>query len=339
MRERKTPRFRISAMIMVWSLWHAASAVSFAGEPVHSVGDYRVFRAICATSDRPNRPLIILRRFLLDGKDEVFMVDPATFRTDIRPAAGLSIDPVPWGTISDRFAGTPYIKALRDAEANASVLQDAGITRFSSAQHGVDLTVDLCPSRLPLDRVIFTELVKDLGAVEKPVPLAVAVTGVWMDKHAGDLDWLIGLERSGAITVTWINHSFNHRTTLGLPLKENFLLEKGTDIDAEVLKTEVRMIERGLAPSVFFRFPGLVSDKALVAAITETYSLVPIGSDAWLAKNERPKAGSIVLVHANGNEPLGIRRFLGLLRDEKADIAGKRWLLYDLRESAVELEK
>ena len=38
--------------------------------------------------------------------------------------------------------------------------------------------------------------------------------------------------------------------------------------------------------------------------------LIPLGSDAWLAKNEWPREGSIVLVHANGNEPLGVRRLM-----------------------------
>jgi hypothetical protein len=320
-------------------LLSSAACAARAGKPAHSVSEYRVYRAVAARSDHVTQPLVVLRRFRWDGVDAVFTVDPATLRTEIRPEAGLAIEPVPWDKILERFAGTPYIKALRDSEANAFVLQDAGITRFSSAQHGVDLTIDLCPSELPLDRILFSELIKDLGAVEKPVPLAVAVTGIWMDRHADDLDWLVGLERSGAISVAWVNHTFNHRTARNLPLRENFLLEKGTDIDAEVLKTEIRMIERGLTPSVFFRFPGLVSNKSLVAAMTETYGLVPVGSDAWLAKNQRPGAGSIVLVHANGNEPLGIRRFLSLLRDEKAEIAGRRWLLYDLRESAVELEK
>jgi len=34
--------------------------------------------------------------------------------------------------------------------------------------------------------------------------------------------------------------------------------------------------------------------------------MIPIGSDAWLAKNQWPKEGSIVLVHANGHELIGI---------------------------------
>jgi hypothetical protein len=92
------------------------------------------------------------------------------------------------------------------------------------------------------------------------------------------------------------------------------------------------MIENGMTPSVFFRFPGLVSDSVLFRKIT-AYGLIPVGTDAWLAKKQSPKSGSIVLVHANGNEPYGIQRFFGLLRNHRDSIAAGSWLLYDLRKS------
>ena len=116
------------------------------------------------------------------------------------------------------------------------------------------------------------------------------------------------------------------------PFSMNFLLKKGIDIDKEILKNEVTMIENGLIPSVFFRFPGLVSDFDIFKEVI-AYGLIPIGSDAWLAKGQKPGPGSIVLIHGNGNEPLGIKKFFKLLQREKADIKKKNWLLYDLRES------
>ena len=65
------------------------------------------------------------------------------------------------------------------------------------------------------------------------------------------------------------------------------------------------MLSAGLEPSVFFRFPGLVSRPDVFEKVV-ALGLVPLGSDAWLAKSRQPPAeGSIVLVHANGNEPLG----------------------------------
>ena len=39
------------------------------------------------------------------------------------------------------------------------------------------------------------------------------------------------------------------------------------------------------------------------------HHLISLGADAWLALDQRPNDGSIVLVHPNGNEPRGIKLF------------------------------
>jgi len=92
------------------------------------------------------------------------------------------------------------------------------------------------------------------------------------------------------------------------------------------------MLRNGLLPSVFFRFPGLVSDQQLVFKITD-FGLIPIGTDAWLAKGQAPQAGSIVLIHGNGNEPVGVNDFIALIKEKAPEVAKKQWLLYDLRQS------
>lgn len=89
------------------------------------------------------------------------------------------------------------------------------------------------------------------------------------------------------------------------------------------------MLRLGLLPSVFFRFPGLVDDSSLSEKVLRT-GLIPIGSDAWLAKSQRPSAGSIVLVHGNGTEPAGVREFLRLLGRERRSIREGRWRVMDL---------
>lgn len=116
-----------------------------------------------------------------------------------------------------------------------------------------------------------------------------------------------------------------------MPLAENFLLAPGTNLEIEVLENEKLMLKNGLTPSVFFRFPGLVSDKSIVDKIT-AYGLIPIGSDAWLAKGQQPNAGSIVLIHGNGNEEIGVKDFIQLLKTKEADVKSKQWLLFDLRQ-------
>ena len=75
-----------------------------------------------------------------------------------------------------------------------------------------------------------------------------------------------------------------------------------------------------------------MSNKTITDQILE-WGLIPIGSGAWLAKGENPKvSGSIVLIHANGNEPVGVDDFLRLLQKEKAALQLGQWRLLDLRE-------
>ncbi len=313
------------------------AALLAAGLEAGPVRDYRAFEG-AAIARRGGGKLVVLRAFSLDGRPQVLALDPATLRTSVLAADDLAIEAAPRAAVLKRFGATAYSGALRDALANAAQTRNAGLTHLPASPPGVALTVDLCPSRKPLDRDLFAALVREFGRTEKPVPVAVAVTGIWMEAHGADLAYLKGLEKSGAIRVTWINHSYHHRWDRSLPLEHNFLLEKGTDIAAEVLRTESAMIERGLTPSIFFRFPGLVSDLEL-ALVVESYGLVPVGTDAWLAKNQWPSEGSIVLVHANGNDPVGIARFLELVRRERESILSRRWLLLDLRDAVVRQEK
>jgi hypothetical protein len=144
--------------------------------------------------------------------------------------------------------------------------------------------------------------------------------------------WLKDLIVSGDISVTWINHTYNHQYNPKVPIKENFLLEPNTDLNFEILGTEIALLQHGFLSSVFFRFPGLVSDHNVVNRVIE-YGLIPIGSDAWLAKGQQTHDGSIVLIHGNGNEPIGVKNFINLLQTEKSLVMKKEWLLYDLRES------
>jgi len=334
-RNRPAPRsgrsVRPAALVALLAALHSA------GLGAGPVRDYRAFDGV-ATSKRGGVKLIVLRTFSLGGKPRVLALDPATLRTAVLAADRFVLEAAPREAALRQFGPTAYSGALRDALANSGKTQNAGLTNLPASPPGVSLTVDLCPSRKPLDRRLFEALVREFGREEKPVPVAVAVTGIWMEQHEADLAYIKKLEKAGHIRVTWINHSYHHRWDRSLPLEHNFLLEKGTDVAAEVLRTEAAMIERGLTPSIFFRFPGLVSDREL-ALVVESFGLVPVGTDAWLAKNQWPKEGSIVLVHANGNEPIGVSRFLELVRRERESILGGRWLLLDLRDAVVRQEK
>ncbi len=103
-----------------------------------------------------------------------------------------------------------------------------------------------------------------------------------------------------------------------------------------MLGNEELLLENGVVPSVFLRFPGIVSDRAVADQVHDG-GRIPIGSDAWLAKGQHPQAsGSIVLIHANGNEPLGVDDFLRLLTKEKDSLQRGQWRLLDLREKSAQ---
>lgn len=278
---------------------------------------------------------MILRRFDNEDRNYLLMVNPQTLETKINESNFYQIKPMSIEQAREFFKNTPYVKALNKAEKQSVSIQDAGIESGIPKQTGISLTADLCPSHRPLDKRIFTDIFTEFKKVERPVPVALSVTGVWMRQHPQDLVWLKQMQANREIYITWINHSFNHRVSMKAPLKENFLLEPGTDINYEVLETEKAMLRNGLLPSVFFRFPGLVSDQQLVYQVTN-FGLIPVGTDAWLAKGQQPHNGSIVLIHGNGNEPVGVNDFIKLLQSKTRSIAGKQWLLYDLRESVDE---
>jgi hypothetical protein len=290
---------------------------------------YKVYFGI---ANREGQDWLVLRRFDNEGKTYLLLVNPQTLMTKVDDENLYEVKHMTLLQAGVYFKDTPYQQALQKAEQQSNKLQNAGITTGPPNQKGISLTADLCPSHRPLDRRVFTNIISAFENAGRPVPIALSISGIWMQQHPQDLEWLKQLQQDGNLDITWINHSFNHRVSPTAPLKENFLLEPGTDINYEVLETEKAMLKNGLLPSVFFRFPGLVSNRQLVERITG-FGLIPIGSNAWLAKGQQPVEGSIALIHANGNEPVGVDDFLKLLQSKSGQIAEKHWALYGLGES------
>src|SRR5439155_10360636 len=93
-------------------------------------------------------------------------------------------------------------------------------------------------------------------------------------------------------------------------------------------RLERRFLEWGIAPTVYYRFPGLIHDQIRLRTILEL-DLFPIDCESWLAlvrdKDAEPfyrhiRDGTIILVHGNGNEPAGIpalKRWLEERRDSE----------------------
>ncbi len=256
-------------------------------------------------------------------------LNPVTFRT--RPLRGLPVQPLSpmaWHTAT---AATPYGLALAAERFRSTPLQDAGLQRADTNLRGFSLTIDLCPSRKPLDRTFFDRLIAAFDSAERPIPVAISLTGLWLNTHPADVVYLKQLQYKRKLAITWVNHTYHHAYKPAAPLTQNFILTPGTNPTQEALLAEQAMLARNLMPSPFFRFPGLVSDAAVFNQIL-SLGLLPMGSDAWLAKGQRPQSGSWVLIHANGNEPAGLADFFALIQSKSTQIRNRQYLLYPLEQ-------
>ena len=258
---------------------------------------------------------IAVRRFVREGAAYFLLVNPQTFESSVARASVVALD---GPAAVDDLRETPFGHALLRYTGPPYHLRNYGAIHAMHSVDGMYLTVDLCPTTKPMDRALFQQMVEEEAPSSAPLPVAVAITGQWMEHHPQDLTWLKEQVRDNHLAITWINHSYDHPYTPNIPADYNFLLSPGVDFQAQVLRTEVALLERGLVPSPFFRFPGLVSNGEMVEQL-RALSLIPIGSDAWLAKGQRARDGSFILVHGNGNEPLGVSRFLRL-RHRRPDV-------------------
>ncbi|MGL2966294.1 polysaccharide deacetylase family protein [Flavobacterium sp. XGLA_31] len=293
------------------------------------------YRKYFATAVYNGMEVAVIRAYSSQERQYYIAVGVNDIQTYLIPAEKIRPVTQKWDELVTLYSKTPYIKAIRFAKRQSFSIQDAGIQHGYSKNKGIALTIDLCPSHKTLDRIIFTSIAEAFKNLRTPKPIGVSITGKFLNTHPEDIEWLKGMVKSGAIDIVWINHTYNHRYNPKLPLKENFLLEPQTNLDTEILLLEQRLLEKEIVCSVFFRFPGLVSDRNLVEQVTN-YGLIPIGSDAWLAKGQSVQNGDIVLIHGNGNEPVGVTDFLALLKKKQSAILKKEWLLYDLREAIDE---
>lgn len=263
---------------------------------------------------KDGRLKIAIRRFEASGGGRYLTVDATDLKAEIIDGDGPRFEEIAF----ERWRNTPYVNALfKYTVQNKESVQNSGMRSSEAHVKGLFLTIDMCPSKTHFDRDLFESTMRlSKGA---PVPIAIAVSALWMDRHAEEFSWIREQEAAGRLDVTWVNHTYSHPYESTRWLAENFLLIPGVDFEKEVFYAEMALIENGITPSPFFRFPGLVSDESMLLKLREL-GLIPIGTDAWLAKGEQPKDGSFILVHGNGNEPPGIKKLFELYEEKKGDV-------------------
>jgi hypothetical protein len=272
-----------------------------------TISNYKTINMTCLHSG--DRQQLAIRTFLKDGVPYYLLLDPQNLTTTIAPESSVKL-------LKDSKTN-PSNGALSRISAPPVRLQNHGLKHSISPVDGMFLTVDLCPSKRPFEKAMFEALGSIARNNGKPVPVAICISGAWLSNHDYEINWLKEQDRKGSISITWVNHSLSHYYDPTLLLERNFMLATGANQLMEILANEVAMIGKGLTPSVFFRFPGLVADEGLIKLLAKL-SLIPLGADAWLAKGEEPRKGSIILVHSNGNEPPGIAKLMKLLQASKA---------------------
>jgi len=236
---------------------------------------------------------LVSRRFELAGITFYLTTNTQTLQTKI-----LALDDSKLMPLDDNFAKTPFAKQLHNA--TALYAKGGAIQGIIQNENAIYLTMDLCPSQ---KKGYESDFIEHLTKQNGKTPIAIALSSAWKEHHPKEFEALI---KNPLLEITWVNHTHTHFYDPKLPERRNFMLHPNTDVKAEILGLEKTLLEEGVTPSVFFRFPGLIADEKLMRELRETYFLIPLGANAWIAKNEPIKKGSIILIHGNKNEPQGI---------------------------------
>ncbi|HJD61207.1 MAG TPA: hypothetical protein LFV90_03490 [Rickettsia endosymbiont of Columbicola hoogstraali] len=296
---------------------------SYANE---KIVDYKSVFLPVITSDKETK--IAICSYLTNSKKYFVLVDPNSFKTALIPRDQVELprNEAEKQNLLKKLGNTPYIKALNKYTKPPYVQQNYGATHSMYEVKGQFLTIDMCPSSKSFEEEFFNKLVEISVKLNKPIPIAICVSGLWINKHEKEFLWLVQQQQKGHLQITWVNHSFSHPYLKDKPLENNFLLSNKENFESEVLEAGKVLVSHNIAPTPFFRFPGLVSDQTLIEKLKD-FGFIPLGSDAWLAKGEKVQDGSFILVHGNSNEKAGIELIMPMLPGLKLLPLEKAFLL------------
>jgi peptidoglycan/xylan/chitin deacetylase (PgdA/CDA1 family) len=260
------------------------------------------YRVINGCFYKNSKEFAALREFYSKNNSYILAVNTSTLKTKIFPKSTFKYQ---------TCKNSRYKRVLNDASSAPFPLQNDGI---KGAKSGIFLTTDLCPSRKKgYEKRLYQALIKNFY---HPVPVTLFITKRWIQKHQKSFNELKNWAKKRDLDITWGNHTAYHHYSPKAPFSRNFVLLPHENLKKDILDLEIELLKRGVKPSVFFRFPGLVSDKKSVDEVKKL-GLIIIGSNTWLAKGEKIKNGSIILVHGNKNEPKGVDLLLKAIKAKK----------------------
>lgn len=272
-------------------------------EPVRGIGSYH--KTNDSTDISSGTVLLLRRKVTFDGKSCIvatecgpelrsYLVDDKELRQKAK---------------AGKLEGQPLDRCRQwfDAESvNKSALQHGDREQLKKS---VAVTIDLCWSLRRYETGLFQLLRQSAGKAK--IHPVLFVSGRWLEQHPQEMNELIQLSLEPNIEITWGLHSWDHPKSGGF--MNDYPPEK---LREDTLRLESLLLEWGVVPTVYYRFPGLIHDQLRLREILQL-DLFPIDCDSWLALVERQDSspfcnqvrnGSIILVHGNGNEPDGIPR-------------------------------
>lgn len=275
--------------------------------------------------------LLVRRKVVFDGVLHVvagdcgpgldsFLITEEELRKKTKPASG---DGTTWNEYSKWF--------IEEAGKEAA-LRRSDSKRLEKT---VAVTVDLCWSLRQSETRLFETLKQVARQSKKKIHPVMFISGRWLQQHPLEMHELIELSLEPNVEMIWGNHSWDH------PKSGGFMNDyPPQQLREDTLRLEIALLEWGVTPTVYYRFPGLIHDRVRLAEILQL-NLFPIDCDCWLAlvrQKDRgpfyyhPREGSIILVHGNGNEPAGIPLLQRWLEEHQD------WELGHLREFLVPKE-
>jgi len=278
------------------------SMIDLQSTDLHVVTNYKKISHIPCVLD--DQLFVAIRSFHRDRVDYFVLVHVDTLEIKVVPQRMCGHRKM------DRKGNFCAFKHLKSSTYYKALYHFNTIKRGKSNQglksiRGIDgcfLSIDMCPSIHTIERSLFDVILKS-AEINQGIELLIAVSGLWMATHPEEFIWLQNLRRHH-VHITWVNHSFSHIYYPDRDAIDNFLLLPNTDIESEILNTEIALIEKGALPAPFFRFPGLIANQEILDKLT-TYGLIQLGASGWIGILPEPKIikkGDIILVHGNGNE-------------------------------------
>lgn len=258
-------------------------------------------------------PYRAIRSFNQNSKDKLLIVNLENFETSIVYKENIKLKDSVSSSLKSSF------KFLQDSliqnmKLTKNYLQNQWVKHALNPKNDeIYLSADFCPS----EKHWFESDILEKFMEKWHKHVAIALTEAWYKNHKKDFAKLIQRQKSWKMYITWVNHTKTHPYHHWVSYDKNFILSHWLNLHNEIVDVEKLLIKYWEIPSIFLRYPWLISNIDIHKKVIYKYNLIPLWADAWLAKWEKPKEWSIVLIHGNKNEPRWIVLMKKLLRSKK----------------------